>query len=182
MADSERESIELNINLTLRPKRDEDEPFLRELLAEVGAERLLFDTVDFDPEEKTMLLDLQFAAHQQHYQQVDWEKSECIVEREGTAIGYFIILRDGEEIRLADIVIAALHRGMGVGFAVIQGLQTEAEKSKLPLRLHVDAFSTARGFYEKMGFRLLEDRGTHHFLEWIPSSMQGKRIYLPGQG
>ena len=37
-------------------------------------------------------------------------------------------------------------------------------------------------FYEHMGFRLLEDRITHYFMEWVPPSMQGTKLYFPGQG
>ena len=180
--DQDPPQMGINVQLNVRPARDEDEPFLDELRAELDNERLLFDHAMLEEEEKKLLLEIQNEAYKRHYENADWEKMHCIIEFDGKPVGTFINFYDDEEIRLADIVIAKSHRGLGVGFAVIQGVQGEAENSKRPLRLHVEKTNPALQLYEQMGFRLLEDRGSHLFLEWTPPSLQGKTLYFPGQG
>ena len=167
------------VNLTVRPVRDEDEPFLDAIRAEFDSERLLFDHTQLEEEEKKLLLDIQNQAYKKHFDNADWDRKHCIIECNGEPAGTFIIFQDKEEIRLADIVIARNYRGLGMGFAVIQSIQAESAQSERPLRLHVTKDNPALSFYEQLGFRLLEDRVTHLFLEWTPPSMQGKTIYFP---
>ena len=171
----------VQVNLNARPVRDEDEPFLKALRAEMDSERLLFDSVDLAEEEKKLILDLQYRGHRKHFDDINWEKSECVIEFDGKPAGFFIVMQDKDEIQLADIVVTGDFRGLGIGFAIIQGIQGEAAQSKRPLRLHVAKVNPALRLYERMGFQLLEDRVTHLFLEWLPPNMQGQKLYFPGQ-
>ena len=173
----------MNKMLTMRPVRPEDEPFLRELRAEHDVERLHLHDVDPDFEAmKKVILTHQFEGHAKHYKDVNWDRKDCIIEVDGEPVGRFIVMQNSEEIRLADIVIASAHRGKGIGHAVIEGTQGECIQSKRPLRLHVDKFNPALQFYQQLGFRLLEDRETHLFMEWTPPNLQGKTMYFPGGG
>ena len=45
-------------------------------------------------------------------------------------------------------------------------LQAEASAAGKPLRIHVERFNPALRLYERLGFRLVEDRGIYLFLEW----------------
>ena len=171
----------VQVNLVVRIERDEDEPFLTQLRNEVDHERLLFDQVQLEEEEKKLLLDIQAEAHRRFFKNVDWDKRHCIIEFNGEPAGAFIVYQDKEEIRLADIVISQKFRGLGVGFAVVQNIMAESAQSERPLRLHVVKDSPALQWYEQMGFRLLEDRVSHMFMEWLPPNLQGKTLYFPGQ-
>lgn len=173
----------LNKMLTMRPVVSEDEPFLRELRAEHDSERLHLQELGPEMEEITkVILSSQFEAHSKHYKDVNWDRKDCLIEVDGEPVGRFIVMQNSEEIRLADIVIAAAHRGKGIGNAVIEGTMGECIQSKRPMRLHVEKFSPALQFYQQLGFRLLEDRETHYFMEWTPPNMQGKTMYFDGQG
>jgi GNAT superfamily N-acetyltransferase len=169
--------------LTMRPVVPEDEPFLRALRAEHDSERLHLQ--DLGPEMETVkkvILASQFEGHAKHFKDANWDRSDCLIEVDGEPVGRFIVMQNGEEIRLADIVVAGEHRGKGIGRAVIEGTQGECIQSKRPLRLHVEKFNPALQFYQQMGFRLLEDRETHFFMEWTPPDLLGKTMYFPGQG
>lgn len=173
----------MNKLLTMRPVIPEDEPFLRKLRAEHDVERLHLQDNDPDMEHmRKIILDSQFEGHSKHYKDVNWDRKDCLIEVDGEPVGRFIVMQNSEEVRLADIVIAAAHRGKGIGHAVIEGTQGECVQSKRPLRLHVEKLNPALQFYQQMGFRLLEDRETHFFMEWTPSSLQGKTMYFPNEG
>lgn len=176
------ESVQANLTMRLnvRPAREDDEPFLRRLRAQADTERLLLDHVGLKQEEKNSLLQIQTAAFAKHYRDVNWEKIHCLIEINEEPAGAFITMEDKDEIRLADIVVDGRYRGIGVGLAIIQAVQNEAMKSKRPLRLHVEQLSPLRQFYQRMGFRLLEDRITHLFMEWLPPNLIGRSIYVPG--
>ena len=167
--------------LTMRPTEPEDEPFLKALRAEHDTERLFLDHLPPEMEEtKKLILDSQYAAHAHHYANVDWDRKDCVIVVDGEPVGRFIVMQNGEEIRLADIVVSKAHRGKGIGLAVIQGIQGESMQSKRPIRLHVDRNNAALSFYQQMGFHLLEERETHHFMEWRPPTLEDKTRHFPG--
>ena len=169
--------------LTMRPVMPEDEPFLRELRAEHDAERLhLQDWGEEQELARKLILEHQFEGHTKHFQNVNWDRKDCLVLVDDEPVGRFIVMQNAEEVRLADIVIAGKYRGQGIGHAVIEGTQGECIQSKRPLRLHVEKFSPALQFYQSLGFRLLEDRQTHFFMEWTPPNLMGKTLFFPGKG
>ena len=169
--------------LTLRPTRDEDEPFLRQLKQEEDVERLFLDHWAPDQEDlKEKVIESQFKAHERYYNKdINWDNKPCVIEMNGTPIGRMTVCQNAEEIRLADIVISKNFRGMGIGEAMIEANKQEARASKRPIRLHVDRLNPALAFYERMGFRLIEDRESHFFMEWVPENMQGNTLYFPGK-
>ena len=126
------------------------------------------------------MLQFQATAYEHHYRNVNWDKTHNLIQFNDEPAGAFIITQDGEEIRLADIVIDRNHRGLGIGLAIIQAIQGEASRTKRSLRLHVDRMSWQQGIYERLGFQLLEDRITHLFMEWLPPNLIGRKIYVPG--
>ena len=171
-----------NVKLTSRPRRDDDLPFIEALHAEFDAERLLLDDADVDESMKQGLLHIQSKGRDAGHQNAEWDKKECVIEFNGDLVGSMVLYQDTEEIRLADLIISQTHRGLGVGIAMMTSIQQEAAASNRVLRLHVDKTNTdAIRFYEQRGFRLLEDRGRHLFVEWTPPDMTGKRLYFPGQ-
>jgi hypothetical protein len=40
----------------------------------------------------------------------------------------------------------------------------------LPLRIHVEKFNPALRWYERLGFRQIEDKGVYLFMEWTAIS------------
>ena len=160
--------------LQLRPVRDDDEPFLRALRAQVDAERLGLHT--WEPEAEAVaqqLLDLQFRAHAAHYRQVkaNWDTKDCIIELDGAPAGRFIVAQDGQLVTLSDIAVAQEHRGKGLGHAVIDAVKAECVQSKRVLRLHVEATNPAVQFYLSLGFVPVVQNASLIRMEWRPPTL-----------
>ncbi|MGB5156152.1 GNAT family N-acetyltransferase [Desulfobacterium sp. N47] len=139
----------MNAVLKFRPAIPDDEPFLRELRAHLDAERLFIHYWNTQDEElKRNILDLQYRAHEKHFQHVknNWETKDNVIELDGKPIGRFIVSGDRDEIRLADILIDSNYRCYGIGQAVLDMTKAECMQSKRPLRLHADKFSRRYSF------------------------------------
>jgi ribosomal protein S18 acetylase RimI-like enzyme len=165
--------------LKLRPARPDDEPFLRELKAQLDTERLGIQYWGPGQEETARkVIELQFRGHAAHYAKVkaNWETKDNIVELDGTPVGRFILAGGRSELRLCDIAIDRAHRGMGLGKVILDSIKNECARSQRPLRLHVDRLNNAFQFYVSQGFRVVEDVGTHYKMEWNPSPESG-RLY-----
>jgi len=167
--------------LKFRPANSDDEPFLKSLRAQFDSERLYVRYWGPGNEQlKKNLLDLQYNAHNRHYQNVKnkWETKDNIIELDGSPIGRFIVCGDGDEIRLADILIQSQYRGMGIGQAVLDTTKAECAQSKRPLRLHVDIQNPAIQFYLSQGFRAVKQTQTHCLMEWRPGNVPGAPRYF----
>lgn len=172
--------------LKLRPVDADDEPFLRELRAQVDVERLGLQC--WSPEQAQLvqsLLDLQFRAHGAHYRRVkaNEDTRDCIIELEGAPAGRFIVTQNGTEVYLSDIAVHRDHRGKGLGQAVIDATKAECVQSKRVLRLHVDPLNPVVQFYLNLGFRVVEAQPATYLMEWVPQTLADKAArFLPGKG
>ena len=158
--------------LKLRPVDPDDEPFLRSLRAQLDSERLGLQWLEQGSDELVKsILDLQFHAHNQHYAKVKsgWETRDNIIELDDRPIGRFIVTGDKHEIHLCDIVIDRQYRGRGIGINIIQNIKSECQQSNRPLRLHAEKNSPILQFYIKQEFRIIEERDSHYYMEWIPN-------------
>jgi ribosomal protein S18 acetylase RimI-like enzyme len=54
----------------------------------------------------------------------------------------------------------------GIGSTLLRQLQSEAAAAGKPLRIHVERFNPALRLYERLGFRVIDDRGVYLFMEW----------------
>ena len=171
----------MNGLIKLRPVDPDDEPFLRDLRAQIDSERLGLQY--WSPEAEQLartLLALQFKAHNAHYRKVksNWDTKDCVIELDGQRVGRFIVTQDSKIVHLADIAVHRDHRGKGIGLAVIDSTKAECTQSKRVLRLHVDPMNPAMQFYLQLGFRVIEQLPTHFLMEWLPPTMQGKKLYF----
>ncbi|MEW6212914.1 MAG: GNAT family N-acetyltransferase [Acidobacteriota bacterium] len=151
-------------HFTLRPAEMEDEAFLFELYRSTREEEI--SRWGWDEAQKQAFLSLQFRGQQQHYQLAYQGADHLIIMIAGRAAGRLMTLRTESEIRLVDIALLPEHRGKGIGERLMRDLQQQARESGKPLRLHVERFNRAARFYHRLGFRVIEDRGTHFFMQW----------------
>jgi ribosomal protein S18 acetylase RimI-like enzyme len=160
-------------SLSLRPALTADEPFLYVLYASTRAAELA--AWGWDEAQQKLFLDLQFRGQQQHYAAYP-NTTHWIIEEQSDAtarpIGRLLIARLSDEIRLVDIALLPDFRNRGLGAELVQSLQAEAGHDAKAIRLHVAADSPARNFYTKLGFQLIEDRGSHWFMEWCAAGSQ----------
>lgn len=156
---------------TLRPIDDRDLPFLERLYASTRSEELA--GVPWSDEQKAAFLHQQFTAQHAHYRERYPGASLELVERAGRPVGRLYVARWPREIRLMDVAVAAGERGRGLGTALIESVLEEGRRTGRTVTIHVEHQNPARRLYERLGFRLKEDKGMYLFLEWAPGAPAG---------
>lgn len=152
----------------LRPIQPEDEPFLLRVYASTRTEEL--KQVDWDARQKDDFLRMQFEAQHSHYTEHFPDADFQLVLKGDEAIGRLYVDRRSDEIRLIDIALLPDFQGEGTGSGLLKALLDEACQMDLPLRIHVEKFNPALRWYERLGFRQIEDKGMYLFMEWTPIS------------
>ncbi|HII06303.1 MAG TPA: GNAT family N-acetyltransferase [Methanotrichaceae archaeon] len=150
--------------ISLRPVLPEDEPFLFRLYASTREEELA--SFGWGGADKDAFLRLQFKAHQHNYATISPEADQRVILLDGRPVGNLIVIRAQKEIRLAEIALLSEDRNGGIGSLLIRDLTEEAKERELALRLHVAKSNRAIRLYQRLGFTLIGDTGTHFFMEW----------------
>jgi len=77
---------------------------------------------------------------------------------------------DDEQIRLLDIALLPQFQNRGVGTALLRRLIQEAARQDKVLRHMVFVLNNnAERFYERLGFKRIEDLGAYKHMEWRPN-------------
>ncbi len=155
-------------NITLRPIRDDDIPFLCRVYADTRKEELALTA--WSQSEKEAFLTMQFNAQHSHYQKHFPDAAYQIIEREGKPIGRLYLDGRPDELRVIDIALLSQERRAGIGGGLIQAILDEAAKIQKPVRLHVEGNNPAMSLYDRLGFRKVEDQGVYWLMEWLPES------------
>lgn len=154
------------VGVTLRETATDDEPFLFRVYASTREEEMA--AWGWSPAQQDMFLRMQFRAWQQGLLADASATEDRIIIRDGQPIGRIVVIHAVGEITLADIALLPEHRGTGIGSTLIQELQGEAARDRLPLRLHVAHDNRAARLYHRLGFVAIGDTGVHIKMEWLP--------------
>jgi ribosomal protein S18 acetylase RimI-like enzyme len=94
----------------------------------------------------------------------------CVVLCGGDPIGRLYIYRGIENFRVLAITLLPEFRGMGIGGQLLAGIQEEAAAVGKKVRLQVAWYNhSARSFYEKLGFTVVQDAGVYCEMQWTPA-------------
>jgi GNAT superfamily N-acetyltransferase len=154
---------------SLRARGADDEEFLLKVYSSTRAEEMAM--LPWDESQKRAFLEMQFKAQNESYQQEFPGAEHSVILDDDIPAGRIIIDRGAERILLVDIALLPEHRGRGIGGELIAGLKDEAEKAAKPLWLDVENFNPVRFFYERIGFRKIDEAGIYWRLEWRPNSL-----------
>jgi ribosomal protein S18 acetylase RimI-like enzyme len=146
----------------------QDEPFLVRLYASTRSEEMKL--VPWDEAQKAAFLRMQFDLQTRHYREHYSDAAFLILELDGTPIGRMYVHRSAEQILLIDIALLPEHRGSGIGSEVLRDLLAESAESSKPVRIHVEHQNPALRLYQRLGFRIREDKGLHYEIEWSPDT------------
>jgi ribosomal protein S18 acetylase RimI-like enzyme len=147
----------------LRPATEDDRELLLRVYASTRADELA--PVPWPEEAKRAFVEQQFASQDAYYREHYPTATFDVIVDDGEDIGRLYVDRWEREIRIVDIAILPEARGRGVGSALLRDLIAESEAAGKPLTIHVERQNPALGWYERLGFRLNEDRGVYLFLE-----------------
>ena len=151
----------------LRPATDADLPFLFRLYASTREEELA--VVDWPPAQKEAFLRQQFEAqHAWHREQYPGASFD-VVESAGDPIGRLYVARWEREVRIVDISLLPAWRSRGIGSRLLAALFAEADAGGKPVSVHVERFNPALRLYERLDFRLREDKGVYLLLQRPPA-------------
>ena len=156
--------------ITLRPALSGDDEFLFSVYASTRANEM--ELVDWSPTQKEAFLRMQFRAQDQFYRANYLGVEYSIILKDDQPIGRLYVHRQSEEIRIMDIALLPEFRNQGIGSSLLNEILEEAFKNHLPVTIHVERFNPAIHLYERLGFRLVEDRGVYYFMRWLPPILE----------
>jgi ribosomal protein S18 acetylase RimI-like enzyme len=161
--------------VTLRPETDADVPWLLAIYASTRADEMTL--VDWADEQKQDFLRMQFEAQHRHYLSTCPGASFSLIERRGEPIGRLYLHECDGEVRIVDIALLPVARGQGVGTALLEEVLASADVQGQRVTIHVEHDNPARRLYERLGFREVESRGFHVFMERLPGGVTQPQVW-----
>ena len=151
--------------LAVRPALPQDEIFLYELYTAVRAPE--FDLMPLPPAQKQALIQMQFRSQLSAYTQMFPNSCYHVVLLDGKPVGRLWVAPGEGEFKLVDVAVHPGLQSKGIGTALIQRLQQEAAKARLPIRSHVFKFNPGSlRFHKRLGFAVVGEDDMHYFMEW----------------
>ena len=168
MAGSDWDKIRDGMTISQRAATDADEPFLRKLIVDTVTEEL---QASLWPEPmRSHLLEIQYSARRQSIRTRYPNAEDRIVMVDEIPAGWFAKADLDDEIRWLDLMIAADHRGKGVGTAVLKEAMAESNRARKPARFSVSVMNgRAIQLYEHLGFRRIGGDEVQHIMEYVPA-------------
>jgi GNAT superfamily N-acetyltransferase len=152
------------MTVTLRPAQPDDEGLIFTLYAASRSDEMA--AWGWPEAQQEAFLRLQFNGRQQHYKTEYPGAEQQIILLDEAPIGGLLVVRLDQSYRLADIVLLPEYRGKGYGAALIGDLLEEAREASKPVQLFVERFNPAIRLYQRLGFVIVGDIGSHLSMEW----------------
>ena len=151
--------------VALRPVVPGDEEFLLAVYASTRAEELA--QVEWGAGQQEAFLRAQFAAQRGEYTARFPDAEYDVILLDNAPVGRLWIGREEAQIRLLDIALLPAAQNRGIGRTLLQHLIAEAQQTGKRLRHMVFMLNPdAKRFYERLGFRTIEDLGAYQHMEW----------------
>jgi GNAT superfamily N-acetyltransferase len=156
--------------LAVRPALPQDEIFLYELYVAIRGP--LFALAPITPTQREHLLRMQFRAQLSSYTQQFPNSCYHLVLLDSKPVGRLWVAPAGDAFLLVDIAIHPNVQSKGLGTALVERLQQEAQNAKLPIRSTVDRFNPGSlRFHQRLGFQIVREDQTQYYMEWRPAPL-----------
>ncbi len=153
--------------LAVRPALPQDEIFLYDLYSAIRGPEFAFAPIS--AAQKEQLIRMQFQAQMTEYAQMYPNSCYHLVLLDSKPAGRLWVAPGNGELLLVDIAVHPNLQGKGIGTVLVQRVQQEAAKARLPIRCCVFRFNTGSlRFHQRLGFSILREDQTHYHLEWRP--------------
>jgi N-acetylglutamate synthase-like GNAT family acetyltransferase len=156
--------------LAVRPALPQDEIFLYELYVAIRGP--LFAMAPITATQREHLLRMQFRAQLSSYTQQFPNSCYHVVLLDSKPVGRLWVAPASDAFLLVDIAIHPSLQSKGLGTALVQRLQQEAQSAKLPIRSTVDRFNPGSlWFHQRLGFQVVREDQLQHYMEWRPAPL-----------
>lgn len=165
-------SCALPADLVLRPLHPEDEEVLLAIFASTRTQER--QQLGWPAQDWEAFIRQQFTAQHTQYMAAYANPCFSLVLRcgkegtEGEVVGRLYVDRGLDEIRVVDIALLPQHRRQGIGRRLLQALADESDASAIPLGLHVEKNNPILGYYQRLDFQVLADRGVYLYMQRAP--------------
>jgi len=149
----------------LRPVSESDDDFLLSVYGSTRADELA--QVEWPEGQKEMFIRWQFSLQRREYDTRFPDAEYCVIVIDQQPAGRIWVGTDNEQIRLLDIALLPQFQNRGVGTALLQRLMARAKNEAKALRHMVFVLNNnADRFYERLGFKQIEEFGAYKHMEW----------------
>ena len=149
----------------LRPVSDNDDQFLLSVYASTREEEL--SQAEWAEGQKEMFLRWQFDTQRREYSARFPNADYHVILVDERPAGRIWVGSDEEQIRLLDIALLPEFQNRGVGTTLLRRLMDQAAREGKALRHMVFVLNNdAHRFYERLGFRIIDDLGAYKHMEW----------------
>lgn len=155
--------------IILRAIQPEDMDLLYRVYSSTRAEELML--VPWGETQKADFLRLQFNAQHSYYMEHYPQARFQVIEMDGAPAGRLYLDERASEIRIVDITLLPEYRRRGAGTQLLCDILAEGRRRNVAVTIHVERFNPALRLYERLGFRMAEDRGVYYFLKWRPPGL-----------
>ena len=150
--------------VALRPAAPEDRELLFRVYASTREEELA--PVPWPPEAKETFLRQQFDAQDAWWRTNYAGATFDVVVVDGRDAGRLYLWEGPTEVRIVDVALLPQARRGGVGTELLRDVRRRAAAAGKAVTIHVERMNPALALYERLGFRLVEDKGVYLFLSW----------------
>jgi N-acetylglutamate synthase-like GNAT family acetyltransferase len=156
--------------LAVRPALPQDEIFLYELYVAIRGP--LFALAPITGAQREHLLRMQFLAQISSYTQQFPNSCYHLVLLDSKPVGRLWVAPANNAFLLVDIAIHPNVQSKGLGTVLVQRLQQEAQRAKLPIRSTVDRFNPGSvKFHQRLGFQVVREDQLQYYFEWHPAPL-----------
>jgi GNAT superfamily N-acetyltransferase len=153
--------------LAVRPALAQDEIFLYELYSAVRGPE--FAHAPISPSQKEHLIRMQFHGQMSAYTQMYPNSCYHVVLLDSKPVGRLWVAPGEREFHLVDIAVHPSLQSKGIGSVLVQRLQAEAAKSRLPISSCVFKFNPgSMRFHKRLGFAIVREDELYFHMEWKP--------------
>jgi len=153
--------------LRLRPVTATDEEFLLSVYAGTRADELA--QAEWQEGQQQAFVKWQFDLQRREYDARFPDAEYHVILIDDHPAGRIWIGRDSEQIRLLDIALIPRFQNRGAGTLLLRWLIGQSKGAGKPLRHMVFVLNNdAHRFYERLGFKIIEDLGAYKHMEWRP--------------
>jgi ribosomal protein S18 acetylase RimI-like enzyme len=141
--------------------------FLYELYSAVRAPD--FALAPVTPTQREHLIRMQFHGQMSAYTQMYPNSCYHIVLLDSKPVGRLWVAPGQREFHLVDIAVHPSLQSRGIGTVLVQRLQLEATRARLPISSMVFKFNPgSMRFHKRLGFSILREDEMYYYVEWRP--------------